>query len=266
MILTENNYHSTEARNQYMSVSRYKEIAGCDGILACSARHLAMNNKEWEEKSTPAMTESSYIDAHFSGTLTQFKGLHPELLKKDGALLAKYVHMEKIIARIERDKYFMQMMSGEKQVILTAEWMGLNWSIMIDSYIKDVAIVDLKVMANLKKGFFIKDIGFVSFVHYYGYIVQLAIYQKVVEINTGKQLPCYIAAASKEKPESDIEIIGFNQGDLKTSLDLVKSSIPYILRLKSGEEKPERCEICDYCRSTKVLSKPIHYSDITERI
>ena len=51
-----------------------------------------------------------------------------------------------IIARIERDEYFMKYMSGQKQVIMTGELFGAKWKIKIDSYIPDVAIVDLKVM------------------------------------------------------------------------------------------------------------------------
>ncbi len=71
------------------------------------------------------------------------------IFKKDGGLKADYVKANEIIARIERDKYFMRYMSGQKQVIMTGELFGAKWKIKIDSYIPDAAIVDLKVMASI---------------------------------------------------------------------------------------------------------------------
>ena len=61
-----------------------------------------------------------------------------------------YKQAENIIARIERDKYFMKYISGQKQVIMTGELFGAKWKIKMDSYIPGVAIVDLKVMAPLR--------------------------------------------------------------------------------------------------------------------
>ena len=41
------------------------------------------------------------------------------MFKKDGGLKADYIKANEIIARIERDEYFMRCMSGQKQVIMT---------------------------------------------------------------------------------------------------------------------------------------------------
>ena len=76
----------------------------------------------------------------------------------------------------------------------------------MDSYIPGVAIVDLKVMASLTKLEWVRDIGYLDFVRYWGYDIQGAIYQEVVYQNTGKRLPFYIAGISKESTPN-IEII-----------------------------------------------------------
>lgn len=64
---------------------------------------------------------------------------------------AEYKKADTIIQRIESDEYFMQCMSGEKQVIMTAEIFGIPWKIKIDSYLKDIVITDLKIVESIKK-------------------------------------------------------------------------------------------------------------------
>lgn len=259
--LTVENYHSPQARKEYLSASRYKDYAGSLGIVPCEARALALERGEWEEAPTPSMLMSSFVDAHFSGNLGAFKSQNPDIFTKQGELKAQYKDAEKIIQRIERDPYFMKYMSGQKQVIMTAELFGARWSCMIDSFIPDVAIVDLKVMADLRKAFWVKDWGNMSFIQFWGYIEQAAIYQAVVEKNTGKQLPFYIAAASKED-EPDLEIIAFDQNSIDEILTVIERNVLRILDVKSGKVTPDRCGQCDYCRKTKVLHEPIHYSDL----
>lgn len=262
MILTSENYHSPEAKKEFFSVSRYKAYAGCLGIVPCEARAVAEECGEWITEPSTAMKASSFVDAHFSGVLDVFKAQNPDMFTKQGELKADFRKATEIIQRIERSEYFMKYMSGEKQVIMTAELFGAKWSIMVDSYLPNVAIVDLKVMADLRDSFYVKDWGRrVSFVENYGYDIQAAIYQAVVEANTGKKLPVYLACASKES-EPDIEIIGFPQGDLDDVLSLVGPNIPRILSIKSGRENPERCGCCDYCRKTKVITGPINYREL----
>ena len=100
-----------------------------------------------------------------------------------------------------------------------------------------------------------------DFIQYWGYDIQGAVYQEVVYQNTGKRLPFYIAAVSKEK-EPDLEIIQIDDGHLKEKLCEVEQNTPNILRLKKEEFPPIRCGLCDYCKHTKVLERPIHYSEL----
>ena len=69
MILTQENYYSTEADREYMSVSQYKEFCGTFGQTACEARAMAELNDEWGKKKTKALLVGSYVDAYFEGTL-----------------------------------------------------------------------------------------------------------------------------------------------------------------------------------------------------
>lgn len=265
MQLTDENYYSQEANREYMSVSQFKDFSGTYGKLACEYAAKEKLEGRWEDEKTTALMVGSYVDSYFEGTLDKFKAENPSLFKKDGGLKADYVKAEEIIARIERDEYFMKYMSGQKQVIMTGELFGAKWKIKIDSYIPETAIVDLKVMSSITELKWVKDIGYLDFVRYWGYDIQGAIYQEIVRQNTGKKLPFYIAGATKEK-EPDIRIIHVTDNYLQEALSMVEANMPRILRVKSGEAEPDRCELCDCCRHNRVLTRPISIMDLTAGI
>lgn len=256
MILTAENYFSTEASREYLSVSQYKDFCGTMGRPACEEQALAKLDGQWEMEQTVSLLVGSYVDAHFEGTLDIFKAQHPDIFTKQGALKAEYRNAENVINRIEQDDLFMKYMSGEKQVIMTAEMFGTKWKVKLDSYLPGMAIVDLKVMKSLRESHYARDIGLMDFVRYWGYDIQAAVYQEVVRLNTGERLPFYIAAASKEK-EPDIEIIQIPQEWMDDRLGEVEQNTRKIIALKNGEIDPIRCEVCDWCKHTKILKKPI---------
>ncbi len=262
MILTEETYYTQEANETYMSVSQYKEFIGTYGRAACEAAALAKLRGEWEEETNTAMLVGSYVDHYFENTLDAFRDEHPEIFKKDGTLKADYVKADQLIERAERDELFMKYMSGDKQVIMTGMIGETEWKIKMDSYLEGKAIVDLKVMASIRE---LKWAGgvreYLDFIRYWGYDIQAAVYQEIVYQNTGKRLPFFIAAISKEK-EPDIEIIHISDSYLDDALDRVVCNLPLITDIKSGTQAPERCEHCDYCRHTKVLKKPIGIADL----
>ena len=265
MQLTEENYYSDIANYEYMSVSQFKDFNGTYGRVACEEAALAKLKGEYAQASSTALMVGSYVDRYFEGTLDAFKSEHTEMFKKDGNLKAEYVKADALIQRAERDELFMKYMSGEKQVIMTAELYGTPWKIKMDSYIPGVAIVDLKVMASLTKLEWVRDIGYLDFVRYWGYDIQGAIYQEVVYQNTGKRLPFYIAAGTKEE-EPNIEVIQVTQNYLDEAKNMVEMNMPRILRVKNGEVEPDRCEMCDCCRHTKVLKRPISITNLVAGI
>ena len=262
MVLNDENYYSAEANLEYMSVSQYKEFAGTYGKQACEFHAMEKLAERWEDDSSGALLVGSYVDRYFEGTLESFKSDNPSIFRVDGSVKADFIRAENVIKRIERDSYFMKFMSGQKQVIMTGEMFGAKWKIKMDSYHESMAIVDLKVMSSITETKWVKDLGYLDWVRFWGYDIQGAVYQEIVRQNTGKILPFYIAAASKEK-EPDIRVIHVTQNYLDEAMSLVASNMPRILEVKSGIADPDRCELCDCCRRTRVLTAPISISELT---
>lgn len=265
MRLTEDNYYSKEANLEYMSVSQFKDFVGTYGKRACEFEAMEKLFGRWNPPPTTPLLVGSYVDSYVEGTLDSFMERHPEVFTREGELKAPFRKAEEIIARIERDKYFMKYLSGKKQVIMTANIFGCDWKIKMDSYLPGVAIVDLKVMASITDNKWVKDIGYLDFVRYWGYDIQGAVYQKVVELNTGKKLPFYIAAATKEN-EPDIRIIHITQNYLDEALAFVEANIKRVLEVKNGEALPDRCDACDCCKHNRVLKAPISILDLVQGI
>lgn len=259
--LTNSNYYSQEANKAYISVSQYKDFFGSLGQSGCEYQAMAIINGEYKKEPTTAMLVGSYIDSWFEGTLEAFKESKPELFKRDGSLKADYVQAESIIERIKRDKKFMQYMSGQKQRIFTGKIFGADWKCKLDSYIEGKAIVDLKIVDDIYKSYYHKDTGRLNFIQERGYDFQLAIYQKLVELNTGKLLHCYIAAADKGKT-TNIEVIEITPKELNAALTGLEYGVKRINLLKKGEAQPEKCGRCDWCKETKVITKPVLMQDL----
>lgn len=265
-VLAEENYYSPEANERYMSVSQYKDFVGSFGIPGCEAAAMARISKAYTEAPSTAMLVGSYVDAYFEGTIESFKKAHPEIFTLRGDLRAEYAHADRMIERVKQDEVFMAYMSGEKQVIMTGELFGSKWKIKIDSYIPDVAIVDLKCMESLTKTKFVRDLGeYLDFIRYWGYDIQGAVYQEVVRQNTGKKLPFYIAGISKEKV-TNFDVIHVNDVFLVEALKSVESSMNHILDVKYGKVEACRCGKCDYCIATKKLIKPIGIPDLLDAV
>lgn len=265
MVLTAENYYSKEANKEYMSVSQYKDFAGTYGKMACEFSAIEKLEERWAQKKTTPLLVGSYVDSYFEGTVGEFKKETPEIFTQDEGLKAPYIQADKIIERMERDPLFMMYMSGKKQVIMTAELFGTKWKIKIDSYAEGIAITDLKVVESITKPKWVRDIGYLDFIRYWGYDIQGAIYQEVVYRNTGLRLPFYIAAGTKEE-EPNIEVIQVTQNYLDEAKNMVEMNMPRILRVKNGEVEPDRCEMCDCCRHTKVLKRPISITNLVAGI
>jgi len=264
-VLTEDNYYGEEADMRYMSVSQFKDFAGSYGRLGCEFQAMMKLKGEWREEPSTAMLVGSYVDAYFEGSLPRFQMDHPELFNKDGSLKSYYKAAETVIQRVTKDEYFMKYMSGEKQKIMVGEIGGVPWKIKMDSYLPGIAIVDLKVMKSITKLEWVKDLGYLDFVRYWGYDIQGAVYQEIVRQNTGEKLPFYIAGATKDA-EPDIRIIQITQNYLDEALRVVQHGLPDVLKVKNGEREPHKCELCDCCRHYRKLTRPINIDELTANI
>lgn len=251
--LSRKNYHSIEANKDYWSVSQFKAFNRCE---ACG---YAESQGHYFREETDALLIGSYVDAYFSGDMDEFiKTDGDKLFKKNGELLAKFSHANAMIDAIESQPLMMKYLRGEKQVVLSAELFDVPWKVMLDVHGGD-KIVDLKT---------VKDFGEVwdpsygrrSWVEYWGYDIQGAIYQRIEQICSGRTqpLPFYLAAVTKEKMP-DVALIQIPQHILDGALGMVEAKIERFDLIKSGDVEPRRCEICDYCKQTKKITEPSVY-------
>lgn len=271
MILTDDNYYSLEADKEYCSASQLLDFIGRPIIPGCEARAMAKLRGEYQEETTKAMLVGSILD-----TLWELDDLpleekiniiaekFPDCVSSrgntKGELKTDYKQAIKLYQRTLQDELFCQFMSGEKQRIMTGEIEGMPFKIKMDSYIPGKAIVDLKTTKDASMNYrnYIADSGnWETFYRSFSYDIQLAIYREIVRQNTGETLRCYIAAVDK-KDHPLPQIIELSPKLLDEALETVKSKVPMVKMLKSGEVKNLcRCEECDYCRDTykcKVLS------------
>lgn len=253
--LVEENYFSKEMNMKYAGSSQIKSFVDCE------ARTMAELKEEWKQEMSTALLVGSYVDNAISGTLDIFKAQHPEILKKDGTLKAEYLQAEYILSRIERDELFKKYISGDHQTIMTGEIAGVPIKIKIDSYFPDKAIVDMKVVRDFAPVWDNASGQKENFIDYWKYTWQGALYQEIVRQNTGKQLPFFIAAVTKEK-EPDLAILAIPQEVLDIKLEVIKSVLPRIKDLKEGNAEPHSCGKCDYCKFYKKLDKIIDYRDL----
>lgn len=250
MILTQENYFSLEAQLMYMGASQFKAFDRCETAA------IAEITGEYEKEKTTSLLVGSYVDAHFEETLDLFKAKNPEIFTRSGDLKSEYKKAENIIQRIERDRLFTEFMSGEKQVIKTGEIEGVPVKIKMDSYFPGDKIVDLKIMKDFAP-IYVEGKGRLNFIEAWGYDIQAAIYQMI----EGNNLPFYIAAATKESVP-DIAIIRIPQENIEVAKEYVKSKIVRFAAIKEGYINPERCEHCDYCKQTKILTEPMDMEEL----
>ena len=250
MILTKDNYFSTEASKAFWSVSSFKAFDHCE------ASGLAMVEGRYQREKSDALLVGGYVDAYFTDDLNEYCERN-NVYKKNGEKYAKYSDSDRAINAVECQPLMMDYLDGDHQVIMTAPLFGVDWKIKMDAYREGERIVDLKYVKDFKPIY--KDgFGMMDWISYWGYDIQGAVYQSVVEAVTGKNLPFYIVAVTKEKTP-DIAVYELPQPYLDTALKVVEAKIDRFDLVKMGEIEPNRCEVCDYCKMTKVLTVPSVY-------
>lgn len=237
-VLTKENY---KTNHDYMSYSRISKF------LTCEAAAVA----KYQQPQNASQLVGAYVDAYFSDELEEFTQEHLEIFNsRTGELKSDFKKADVLIERIEQDEEFMKMLSGEKQIIMSGVINDVPFKIKMDSYKENEFIADLKIMKDFGRVWSDSFGRYVSFIQAYDYDIEMAIFQEIVYQNTGKKLPCYIAAITKEEP-SDIGIFQISQNELDSALNTVKKLLPRIKKILEGQIAPYRCEKCAYCRATK---------------
>lgn len=263
--LTNENYHSPEARHHYFGTSMFKEF------LKCEKMGLAKANGEFEEKSSDALTFGAYVDAYFSNELDQFLLDHPEMFKKDGTLLSKYSNIQDVIDSIEHttdengELIMLKYLDGEKQRIMTGEIAGVPFKIKMDAYHPGKVIVDQKIMKDMEPVWIERDGRNmkVDFIEAYRYDIQGAIYQEIEAQNSPdhKKLPFVLAVTTKEECP-DNQLIRIDQEYLDAALEEVKAKAPRYWAIINGEVEPKGCGHCAACRKNKKVTGVMSYKKL----
>lgn len=254
MILNNDNYYSTDANKECWSVSQFKAFDKCE---ACG---LAESKGLYERPETDALLIGSYVDAYFSDELQKFEEQRgSQMFKKNGEILAKFEHANDMINRIEQDPIMLEYLTGEKQTIMSAKLFGdIEWKIKMDVY-DERRIVDLKTVKDFND-IYDPNYGWRDWISFWQYDIQGAIYTRVEQAVMGrdKPLPFYLAAVTKEKVP-DVKLIHIPEPVLDAAFKIVESKIERFDLIKHGDVEPIRCERCDYCKSTKILTGPEEY-------
>jgi hypothetical protein len=175
---------------------------------------------------------------------------NPAIFTQKSELRSEFKKANEIINRVKSDPSFMRFMNGEKQKIVTFELFDIKWKIKMDSYIENICITDLKVVANFKS------------LPAWRYDLQGAIYQKGVALDTGKTLPFYLAVATKECV-TDYDVFQITQPDLDFALEEIRQNIGHYSDVKRGIVQPNHCGVCNYCKSVKT-AKIRNYRELLE--
>lgn len=255
--ITNENYYD---RTDVFSVSQIKSLMQCEECAMAEYMGKYVRRSD-------ALTLGSYIDVQLTGTDAEadlFREAHPEMYSSrgptKGQLKAEYRVADDMVARIQQDSdaggLFMRFLEGERQRIVTGEINSHPFKGKLDVLNLDKGFIcDLKTVRSIRETYW-RDGGKWDFIHFWRYDLQGAVYQELVYQETGRRLPFYIAAVSKESPP-DIGVFQIPQDELDVALEQIpKDWLDHARRVLDGEEKPTRCECCDWCRSTKIIRKP----------
>ena len=249
MKLTSKNYFSPKANREYLSASQLK------AFMRCEASAIADLNGEWEGGESQALFLGSLVDELLTGTKRSKEKFIAEnqtkLFKKNGEPYADVAKAYNAVEIVKKQPLMMKYLSGKKQKIMTGVIEGVKFKIKMDSYQPGEFIADLKYLSSLRSPNLFDNV-----VKYWGYDVSMAIYQEIVYQNTGQRLPVYLVIVTKESVPR-VKVAEIKQWNLDDALDLVKKTLPRIVAVKNGEVAPDRCENCDYCAATEVLTEVI---------
>ena len=267
MKLTSSNYFSKDANMAYCSVSQLKRFIGSNGQVGCEKRALAELNGEIDRKPSNAMLLGSYVDCMLlePKKQAQFEAAHPEMFSSRGEtkgnLKKEFAIANDMVATAKADPLFMKALSGSKQKIMTGVIYGVPFKIKVD-VLSNKKITDLKTCASIRETQYNPVTGKrESFIEYFDYPLQGAIYQEIVRQNTGKKLPFFLACISKEEVP-DHEVIWIDDESLAERLEEVMPYIVHVGMLKAGEVEPTSCGVCDYCRAHKRITGAINWREV----
>jgi hypothetical protein len=263
IILSDENYYSNEADWHYISVSQLKNF------LKCEALALATVKGEWEvDENNKNFLVGNYVHSFFESRTAHKRFIEENKDKmfssrKPYGLLKDFQIADQMIERLKSESAFGQLYQGEKEVIVTGNLFGVTWKAKIDCLnVENGYFVDIKTVKDIHEKKYDEYWGPQSnFIERYGYLIQMSVYRELLEQQYGKQFVPFIAAVSKQTP-SDVALITLDESKMMSELARVEQAIEHVQRVKMGEEAPEWCGTCEYCRSHKKITGFTNMNDL----
>ncbi|PAE27935.1 hypothetical protein CHI07_16940 [Paenibacillus sp. 7884-2] len=243
-----------------MSVSQFKNWCECE------AATMAYLNGDIKKEPNGAMLVGSYTHAAFESdeAFNQFIAENSSVIfNTKKKKYADYAQADNMIESLKSDPFAMFAMSGKKEEIYTANLFGIDWKIKVDNVNREKGFFsDLKTTQDLYKRYWSEKYdGWVSFIEMWDYVLQMAIYRKVIEAATGDTLTPYIVAVSKEKIPNKA-VIHFDESRFDFEYEYAEMKLERIMEVKSSQVEPSACGKCDYCKKEKKLNGTIEVGEL----
>ncbi len=274
-ILTDENYYSREADIHYMSCSQYQAFEKCEAAAIAKLRGL------WEpQEMSDALFQGQYFHSYFESpqAFETFCEQHFDRIfktkttkTKGTEVVGKYAPFERLdemIKVVENDRFLSRILAweGENELPMTGMVGGIPWRMKMDKYCPSSRrIIDYKTSANLRELYYnVRTKERQTFVEEFGYLMRAAVYGEIERQNRQEStFPSFlIIGVSKQSPPDKEVILLDDDTRWEYELEVVKSRIPHIQRLKEGVENPRRCGMCEYCRATKEIRRIKAYTDL----
>lgn len=252
MTLTQQNYFSKEADQEYMSVSQFKLFRECE------AKALATIQGQEDATFKDAFLEGQLFEALVAGDANLFKAQHPEIISSRGAtageIKSEFKKVIKASEKFNEQDFFKKIIDKcEKQVILIGEIKGVKVKCMLDLFDKETnSIYDIKCMKDFKEQWNKEEKAYMPWYYTYGYVLQLAVYREIVRQNYGEPKEVGLIAATKEEIP-DIQALSFDSYLLDLELEQFKNDIERYDNIKRGIKNPLACGTCNYCKKIKII-------------
>jgi len=252
MQLSHDDYFSPEMMQKYMSTSQFKAFEKCQAAALAELQGEPVEDKQ-------AFKEGRFFEACLSGEEHLFISQNPDMVSSRGAskgdLKANYIKVANSVEAFNRQPMFTDILGRCKsQVIVTGEIAGVPFKGCIDFLDMDTLNgYDTKCMRGFDKIYSETEYARISWYFAYGYHYQAAIYAELLRQMYGKAGQQHIIAATKEDVPN-VAAMCFSDDILENAIEIIKEYAPRYQAIKQGKVEPERCEKCDYCKQTKVIT------------
>jgi hypothetical protein len=265
MDLLGEDYYSVASARRYWSISQYKRFRECE------ARALAELAGEWEDqRDNTALLVGNMVHSYFESPEAHKKfmdenadAMISKAGKTKGQLKADFLVGQRMIERLEADKQFMEYYVGQKEVAVTGEIEGVEFKGKIDCLnVEKGYFVDIKTTkSDIDSMVWVQDEASgrniqVRWFEAWGYILQMAVYKKMLEEKYGKKFTPIIYAVTKESTPDTRAIVFQSQEKLDYELSELSMLIKRLDDVKKGKEWVTPCGHCEYCKS-KALTRRV---------